>query len=216
MRIIFLINFDSNFTTEINLMKRKHDIDPDELNRLKKEVESFIDYQLKTPENFSRLSEKLQKNGCGYISATTLKRIWGYIKDTGNDYKPSVYSMNSLCRLIGFKNIDEFSDAEYPIQSKEYTGEFIESVKLPPNAEIELRWQPNRCCTLRHITATLFKVIDQENSRLNKDDLVECGCFTQHAPVYFTRVFRDGTLPMTYIAGASNGISYKISLPENL
>lgn len=195
-------------------MNRKHDFGHDELNRLKKEVEAFIDFQLRTPDNFSRLSEILQKDGGGYVSATTLKRIWGYIRDTGEDYRPSAFSINSLCRLIGFKDMDEFCNAPLTVQSKEYRGEFIESIKIAPDAEIELRWQPNRRCTLRHINATLFRVTSQENSRLNEDDIVECGCFTQHAPAYFTRVFREGTLPLTYVAGAANGISYRIIPPE--
>ena len=109
----------------------------------------------------------------------------------------------------------EFCAAPFSIQSKEYRGDFIESFKLAPDAGIEVRWQPNRHCFLRHINATLFKVVSQTNSRLKADDIVECGCFTQHAPAYFTRVFREGTLPMTYVAGAANGITYKVIPPAD-
>ncbi len=192
-------------------MKPRHHIDPEDLERLKKEVESRLSFSLNAPDDYSRLSDLLKEKSCGSVSATTLKRIWGYISDTGADYRPNAYTVTALCNLIGFKNIDDFCNAEYPIQSKEYTGSSVETRSLPLGTEIELRWQPNRVCVLRHETSMLFKVISVENSTtLRAGDLVECGCFTQHAPVYFPRVFREGAAPSTSMAGSASGITFKI------
>lgn len=195
-------------------MRKKHTVDPEELERLKKEVENYISTPIVTPDDYERLSKTIQGEGCGYVSATTLKRIWGYIKDAGEDYQPSAYSLRILCNFIGFKDMDEFSNSAFPIQSKEYTGNFVESRLLPVNAEVTLHWQPNRRCVLRHIAATLFEVIEVENSHLHKDDIVECGCFTQHAPLYFTRVFRKNATPTTYMAGSANGITFTVAAPS--
>lgn len=191
-------------------MKKRHTVDPDELERLKKAVEHYVDFPIKTPDDFARLSETLQAKGCGYVSATTLKRIWGYISDTGEDYCPSEFTLSTICKMIGFKNMEEFSDSNFPIQSREYTGKFIESHKIPEGALVELRWAPNRICVLRHLKPTIFKVEQIEGSKnLSIGDLVECVCFTQHAPV-FLRIFRDGKIPSTYVAGSANGVSFKV------
>lgn len=194
-------------------MRKKHIVDPEELERLKKEVENYVSFPIVTPDDFDRLANTIQEEGCGYVSATTLKRIWGYIKDTGTDYQPSAYSLRTLCNFIGFKDMENFSQSAFTIQSKEYTGNFVESRLLPVNTEVRLYWQPNRKCVLRHIGATLFEVIEVENSHLRKDDIVECGCFTQHAPLYFTRIFRKNTTPTTYMAGSANGITFSVTAP---
>ena len=108
-------------------MRKRYTVDLEELERLKKEVENFICHPLSSPDDFERLAATLKKEGCGYVSPTTLKRVWGYIKDTGEDYSPSAYTLRALCILIGFKDMEEFSASAFPIQSKEYTGNFIES-----------------------------------------------------------------------------------------
>ncbi len=196
-------------------MKSRPHIDIENLKRLKKEVEARISFPLNAPDDYSRLSDMLKEKSCGSVSATTLKRIWGYISDTGADYRPNAYTVTALCHLIGFKNIKDFCASESSIQSRDYSGEYIESQKLPIGAEIELRWQPNRICVLRHENSTLFKVISVENSTtLRAGDIVECGCFTQHAPVYFPRVFREGTTPSTCMAGGVSGITFSIIEPS--
>lgn len=196
-------------------MKTRYTITPEELQRLRKEVERRLPFPIKGPDDYSRLSDLLKDEGCGTVSATTLKRIWGYISDTGSDYRPNAYTVTALCRLIGFRDIEEFSASDFPVQSREYTGAFVESRALAKGTIVELRWQPNRVCTLRYLGNTLFKVLHVENSTtLQEGDEVECGCFTQHAPVYFPRVFREGAHPMTAMAGGASGITYSVTEPS--
>ncbi|MDE6521842.1 MAG: hypothetical protein K2L17_03405 [Muribaculaceae bacterium] len=196
-------------------MKTRKSIDTEQLQRLKEEVERRLPFPIKSPDDYSRLSDLLKDEGCGTVSATTLKRIWGYISDVGSDYRPNAYTITALCRLIGFRDIEEFTASDFPVQSREYNGTFVESRSLPKDSIVELRWQPNRVCTLQYLGNTLFKVISVENSTtLREGDEVECGCFTQHAPVYFPRVFREGSHPMTAIAGAASGITFSITEPD--
>ncbi len=198
-------------------MKLRHTIDSEHLEHLKKEVESHISFPLKAPDDYARLSDLLKEKSCGTVSATTLKRIWKYISDTGANYCPNAYTVTALCNLIGFKNIEDFCSSANTIQSREYTGNYVESRTLPLGAVIELRWQPNRICVLRHENPMLFKVISIENSTtLRVGDLVECGCFTQQAPVYFPRVFREGVTPSTSIVGSASGITFTILPPEKV
>ena len=123
-------------------MKIRRSIDSHQLKRLRGEVENRLTFPIKSPDDYARLSDLLKEEGCGSVSATTLKRIWGYISDTGSDYRPNAYTVTALCRLIGFKDLEEFLDSDSPIQSRQYSGSFIESRNLPEGAEVEIQWRP--------------------------------------------------------------------------
>lgn len=182
------------------------------LNLLRAEVEKAIGHAVKTPADFDFLSDTLIKAGCGYVSATTLKRVWGYIHDAGPGYRPGNFTLRALCCFIGFSDFNSFlsGHANLDTQSETYLGNYIESRKLPLGSYISLTWAPNRRCTLHHIKETLFEVTEALHSKIKEGDMVECGCFTQNAPAYFSRVFRDGSTPMTYVAGSRSGIRFQI------
>ena len=182
------------------------------LNLLRAEVEKAIGHAVKTPADFDFLSDTLIKAGCGYVSATTLIRVWGYIHDAGPGYRPGNFTLRALCCFIGFSDFNSFlsGHANLDTQSETYLGNYIESRKLPLGSYISLTWAPNRRCTLHHIKETLFEVTEALHSKIKEGDMVECGCFTQNAPAYFSRVFRDGSAPMTYVAGSRSGIRFQI------
>ena len=190
-------------------MTNKNKVEPEQIVRLKKDVESYISRILHSPADYSYLSERLQNEGHGYISPTTIKRVWGYISDKGNHYTPSAYTLNALCRLIGFNDISEYCSEPSAIQSKEYKGEYVEILTLPLHTEITIMWQPNRKVRLRNTGAETFEVIENENSRLKIGDIVECRSLTQHAPAFF-RVHRDGIRPLSYVAGSIQGIFFHL------
>lgn len=184
-------------------------LESDALTRLRTDVEWFISRKLASPSDFVFLSDKLQRDGHGYVSPTTLKRVWGYIADKGDDYSPSNFTLRALCGLLGFSDWTEYREANTTLQSKEYGGRFVETRFLPQDTEVTLLWNPNRRIRLRHIKPSLFEVVENENSRLHVDDVVECGCLTQHAPAFF-RVFRQNVAPLTYVAGSAQGIFFVI------
>ncbi len=195
-------------------MKKRYSTDSAEIDKLRREIEDYVGRRLASPADFEYLAGRLQDSDCGYVSPTTLKRIWGYINDIEGSYSPSAYTLRALCSLIGFKDMEDFASAETASESKEYTGSFVESRTLPLNTIVQLRWHPNRKCTLRHLNDTLFEVLASEHARLRPGDIVECGCFTRNAPVYFNRVFRNGFSPVTYVAGSASGVTYTIKNPE--
>ncbi|MDE7414180.1 MAG: hypothetical protein K2N05_10415 [Muribaculaceae bacterium] len=190
-------------------MGNRKSFDHNALNRLRTEVERYVSLNLSSPADFIFLSDRLREEGHGYVSPTTLKRVWGYIADKGEDYIPSNYTLRSLCGLLGFKDWPQYCQDTASIQSAEYTGQFVETRFLPQDIEISLFWPPNRNIRLRHIKPSLFEVIENENSRLHIGDVVECGCFTQHAPAFF-RVFRRNVEPLSYIAGSAQGVLFVV------
>lgn len=186
------------------------------MERLRSDVERRIGRKLVSPADYVFLSDKLHREDLGYVSPTTLKRVWGYIADKGEAYSPSNFTLRALCGLLGFKDWPEYCEEDTRLQSHEYTGEYVEARFMQMNVEISLLWHPNRKVRLRHVRSSLFEVIENENSRLRVGDTVECNCFTQHAPAFF-RVFRANVAPFSYIAGSAQGIFYVVhSVEEEL
>ena len=179
------------------------------IDRLRKEIERFLSQSFVSPSDFVVLSDTLSKRGLGYVSPTTLKRVWGYINDKGNLYTPSPFTIRVLCNLIGFKDIDDFCNNSESTESMEYTGQSIESYSLPSDVEVTLLWNPNRLCRLRHIAGSRFEITVNEHSRLRVGDIVECRNFTQFAPVYM-RIYRGNQPPFTYVAGSANGVVFNL------
>lgn len=179
------------------------------IEQLRKEIEKFLSHSFVSPSDFVMLSDTLSKRGHDYISPTTLKRVWGYINDKGKSYTPSPFTIRTLCNLIGFRDIDDFCKKSATAESMEYEGESIDASSLPPGVEVTLLWNPNRLCRLRHMEGSRFRVTANEHSRLCVGDIVECGSFTQFAPIYM-RIYRGDQLPVTYVAGAANGVVFNI------
>lgn len=180
---------------------------------LRREVENHANRRMVTPADFKFLAQALQSSIQRPVSPTTLKRVWGYIRDTGEDYSPGRYTLCTLAQFIGFRNIEEF---EYTysenniLQSGHYFGLTIGSNEIPDGAIVEVTWQPNRRIQLLHISGNDFKVILAENSKLREGDRLECHSFTQNAPLYISRVVRDNTPTSTYVAGSHSGVRYRI------
>lgn len=187
----------------------------DFIERLKSDVERRLGFRIESPADFTALSECLFNGRHGYVSTTTLKRVWGYISDKGNAYNPSKFTLRALCSLIGFRSVEEYRRNDSGIQSVVYSGELLDVSQLPAGAEVLLGWNPNRKVRLQHIGNGRFEVIANENSRLCEGDIVECGGFTQYAPAYM-RVYRGGKPPVTYVAGSAQGVTFKVSSSEEL
>lgn len=190
-------------------MANRNKIKTDVLKRLRNDVEVYICRKLESPADYTYLSEKLRTEGYGYVSATTLKRVWGYLADKGEDYTPGNYTIRALCALLGFRDLSEYCAENSSLQSMEYKGEYLETATLSPDTEISVLWPPNRQIRLRHIRPSVFEVLSNENSRLKTGDIVECPNLTQHAPAFF-RVSRQGVKSFSYIAGSAQGVFFLI------
>ncbi len=190
----------------------------DEIKLLRQEIEKFLVRPIRTPFDFTFLSQEIRQQTRYTASESTLKRVWGYITDKGEEYVPSNFTLNALAALIGFDSFESFiskTTVENEIQSEMYKGETISSVSLPTGAIVKLYWRPGRECSIRHIDGNRFIVIESLNSKLIKGDIVECGSFTQNTPLYFNRVDRQSEELMTYIAGSATGVRFEVIFPKS-
>ncbi|MCR4852732.1 MAG: hypothetical protein K5893_03985 [Prevotella sp.] len=66
---------------------------------LKEKVETVVGRHIKTPKDFELLSQRLLDETTVQISATTLKRLWGYVNE---DVSPRTSTLDTLSRFVGY------------------------------------------------------------------------------------------------------------------
>lgn len=187
---------------------------------LRAEVENRVNRRIVSPTDFDFLSLAILDAVKQPISATTLKRIWGYINDVGSSYNPERFTLCILSAFVGYRDIEDFIDNynsdDISVQSGNYFGETIKQIEIAENAFVELCWPPDRRCVLSRKNSKEFDVVQAVNTKLRVGDIVEFASLTQNAPAYFTKVARNGSyMTHTYVAGTRTGITYRIIDSDN-
>lgn len=194
------------------MSKLSHKISPEGVEALRAMTEHSVNRRIVTPADYDYLSAMIRDTVHQQVSATTLKRVWGYVRDTGDTYLPSRYTVCALAKLAGFRDYEEFIDSlnTGPVESMGYQGEYLQCHDLCADERVELRWSPGRRVVLRHLDDDVFEVEESVNARICAGDIVECASMMQHAPLYFNRVRRPGHQPMSYVAGSRTGIIWTL------
>lgn len=187
---------------------------------LRSEVENVVNRRIVSPADFDFLSAAILRAVKQPISPTTLKRIWGYVKDVGSSYNLERFTLCVLSVFIGYRDIEEFIEnynaEDITTQSGNYFGETVKANEISDHAFVELRWPPDRLCILSRKCGNEFDVVRSINAKLHSGDVVEFTSLTQNAPAYFSKVLcRGSDIPHTYVAGTRTGITYRILDDDN-
>ena len=166
------------------------------------QIEKELQFSPHTHKDFVELSNFIVDKTKQYISATTLKRVWGAKND---HHKPSSYTLNVLARTLGYSDYEHFC-----IQKKEIISDFFAGVYfasgLTLGDEIQLTWEPDRLLVLRYLDNEQFQVIASENGKLFVGDTVRAQCFIEGESITFSHVMHAGKGPFAYVAGKKSGI----------
>ena len=119
----------------------------DSIKRLCSEIETAIHHQLTTPKDFDTLREMVFSRLHILISATTLKRIWGYLSD---GVTPRRGTLDILAQYLGYADFATFeggshNDDELP-SSPIMARRIDVDDQLQQGDTIRLSWQPGRVC----------------------------------------------------------------------
>lgn len=186
--------------------------DKEFISKLCETIEKRILRKMTSPRDFDYLSGLTSKTGMR-ISASTLKRIWGYNKDITSTYRPYRYTLLSLVNFLGFNSLEDFlKHSESPeTESASYMGETVTTDEIMPGSIVEITWHPDRSCSLTCLEKGVFRVVHSENGHLNPGDMVKFRSLTQNAPLYFNEVVRPATdEKFIYTAGQRTGIRFSI------
>lgn len=179
-----------------------------EMNYLMSLVEQKFSKCVKTSSDFYSLAQEIESETRERISASTLKRMWGYVNMTP---VPRKATLDVLSKYIGMKDYKTFcgnlKDSEV-FQSRFFTADFINSCSLAPESRVEIGWDPDRKVTLKYIGDCLFEVESSCNSKLLPGDRFEVANFIKGYPLYISRILRNREYTPSYMAGRQGGINH--------
>lgn len=185
-------------------------MDNQHIERLKLNVENTLGRKLQTPRDFDFLSEHVFARLNMMISPTTLKRLWGYLKESTS---PRIYTLDVLSKYIGYDSWNDFcqsSENSADIQSNFIASRSLLSEELKKGDRILVTWLPDRKCVFEYTGNNTFVVISSENSKLKSGGTFRCSTFIEEEPLYIDQLQQDDLPPVSYVAGKINGIRFEI------
>ena len=113
------------------------------LAHLRAALEKAADRQMSVPRDFERLSELVFEKVHQNVSSTTLKRLWGYLKDSS---MPRESTLDILAQFVGYSNWQDFvnthtANHEDTTSTEKLTADqlAVENVRRPKGAASR-RW----------------------------------------------------------------------------
>ena len=175
-----------------------------QLTFLRRAVERKFDRRLSTTADFTALSEEMDDR----VSPSTIKRLWGYV---GMHVTPRQSTLDSLAQYAGFDSYKGFCEnlRKADLASSEFfQTDRIDSAQLHPGDMVSIGWQPDRLVTMEYLGDNHFKIVEADNSKLQKGDVFEAITIMKGFPLYISGIDRDGKRSEPYVAGKDGGIIF--------
>ena len=135
-----------------------------EIAELKHRIEENVQRKMKTSSDFDFLSGVIWDRTHEIVSASTLKRIWGYVDGPVSARRST---LDVLSQFLGFKNLDAFLEhISQDNGSDRVTKQHIKTDELQVGDSVFVSWKPNRRCMFRYLGDYRFIVEQAENSKL--------------------------------------------------
>lgn len=190
------MNCDSLLTMEIP-----------EIQYLLSGIESKFGRVIQTTTHFEALSVDIERCIGEIVSASTLKRIWGYVNDRR---VPRISTLDILSRYIGYKSFSHMCDVikhDSKFNSSFFSKKTIVSSDLSEGDVVTIGWNPNRVVKFKYLGSSRYKVVESLNSKLEVGDMFEASNFILGYPFYIARILRNGEYTPSFVAGADVGIT---------
>ena len=174
---------------------------------LKKEVERVARHDLRSSNDFDQLCEQIYERTREQVSSTTLKRLWGYLRN--EQVQARQRTLNTLSRYVGYRDYSHFceqADSPERPQSGYIYDTIFRAGELSRGERLELTWLPDRKMVVEYLGSALFVILEAENTYLHVGDTFECHTFVQHEKLLLDRLTHDGEPQKPYVIGNIDGV----------
>ena len=155
-----------------------------------------------------------------HIGVNTMKRLLGFIAD---ERTPRTSTLDVIARYLGYANwdallwnrrehvraalrlIDENSSNSAFDDRDEYLACYLEK-----GQQVIISYPPNRKLTIENLGDNHFRVVESENSKLQKNDVLTLTHIVRHYPLLVAEVIRDGQSLGAFTAGKAQGIDFEL------
>lgn len=177
--------------------------------KLRERVEAFVGMKFQTRRHFDILADLLYTNTKEMVSATTLRRFWGY-QEAGSS-APSLNTLNVLGKLIGYTNWEDFRTRKDSDVSSSEMMNGIHALRfstLEVGSQLRITWNPDRRIMVEYLGNYTFRVLESENSKLMEKDTFQCMQIIEGQAMCCENLLREGHVAMSYICGKNGGLRY--------
>ena len=182
-------------------------INPQHIALLRQLVEESADHPIVTSNDFIFLSGEIRERLNENLSASTLKRLWGYV-----DGYASVRSstLNILSRFVGYPDwetfVSDYCEVDGVQSSHRVMSESLYADDLPEGSCLEVTWNPNRRCVFRYFGNRDFEVTESQNAKLKPGVRFTCERFTLHQSL-FVHVHNPNGETDLFVMGNKGGLT---------
>ena len=113
-------------------MNNSKDYNEEHFKRLRKLLEEGSGRKMKQNADFIFLQQYIVEQTKEQISTTTLKRLWGYIKDGGS---PRISSLDVLAHAAGYEDWNAFTTPQNEAQPSKEPPSEVQTSEDPPSEE---------------------------------------------------------------------------------
>lgn len=169
-----------------------------------------------SPADFEALSKDIFAHTDRTVSASTLKRMWGYVAYAS---MPSPATLASLSLYVGFPDWSNFVE-HAKFESVNDTSGFLQEVvvnssELVKGAVVEVEWTPDKSITMEYIGRQRFKVLHSSNIKLIEGDIFKMQSVSIGLPFYALDIVRKKLRIPGYIGARPAGVTSIRLLPQD-
>lgn len=167
---------------------------------LKQKVEERLGLKPRTPNDFRTLSAEIRRTVGQTLGVTTLKRLWGYVK---NPNSPTFSTLTILCRYVGETDWYSFCALNnMPGGSGFNQQKTLYATDVPEGDTIRVHWGNNKNCLLLKLdSGSRFRVLASRNVKLDVDDVIVVPVIMLGEPFTVTECQRGDVAMGSYTSG---------------
>lgn len=157
---------------------------------IKKRIEEKSGIKVLYSRDCDILANKISSESNCRISASTLRRLFGFVKGT---QEARVYTLDVISNYLGYSTWEDLIkpfDPNENISSNSIIE--LKSNKLKLGEQYEYKFKPNAEVIIEFIGKSRFKVISSKRSQLKNGDIFTASVLTLHHPLFILNVERNG------------------------
>ena len=174
-----------------------------QLSVLRYDIEQRFSRPIKTPADFTALSEEIQQVTKQHISTSTLKRLFGYVNSKSSH---RIATLNVLAIYLGYGSWQDYS-CNKAVESDFLHSNQVLAQNLDSDDVVDFSWNPDRHCQAVCLADRTFRVTQAVNCKLNVGDTFKALGFFFGEPLYITDLTHDGKTGLTYVCGRTHGLT---------
>ena len=184
----------------------------DPITELCRQIEAAVKQPMRTPKDFTYLRNLIFARLHEIVGESTLKRIWGYIKE---DVQTRRGTLDILARYLGYADYEAFEHSSSAADDGVAPSSPLEARSIDVRRDIavgehiRLTWLPGRECDVVYRGDFRFEVEASVNTRLVAGSTFVCAWIIDGEPLFLDAVTIPGAkAQMQYVCGKKSGVHY--------